>query len=566
MTLRFLSTSCSLDRPLPGEREAEHFSLTGVITRLQLPAGGVARLTGGPAAGQLGGDLVYFHRSRLIINGVKIQSDSRLDEALVPGDRVSVDMIRNPEEQPYIASEAAWVALAVRVHTVVRGARIAEDMRGRGTGDTDTVEARVVWLEPPVETSGPVISGMAVVDSGQFMGQRVEFDRGVASAWGRSLHRADLGQLLSYGERVRLRLKPYNSYCVDSLEVAETRQGERISLQAWLEDKKIIPSEFDQLLKGHTKPRRHLPLIGQIVEGKVTSLVENDHGLATGVRLLNQCGRTVTVDRSLVYVYCHWMGEADLSYCLAPGEPLSLVLPPRYVTSVASVASLAWVGGADHVPRYQGASALVSLSDTTSTHLKLWLQIRRMELSIFKTLVEGRLPSRRSIVEVVAKYQGLNATQAQAAILRDFRAMKMNFGSEKMMLSLVTLIRSEMESETQKHEVTIPGLSQDPPPPPPGEDYTHPQTSMSSNKSQSLSDLNLSSSLLSSMPSSLSSQFYYSSRSVTASYSSGPQPPMSNGAPLQQPRGYPGYQALPPPPPPQNSASSQYNQMYNQRH
>ena len=106
-----------------------------MITRLQLPAGGVARLTGGPAAGQLGGDLVYFHRSRLIINGVKIQSDSRLDEALVPGDKVSVDMIRNPDEQPYIASEAAWVALAVRVHTVVRGARIAEDMRGRVTGD-----------------------------------------------------------------------------------------------------------------------------------------------------------------------------------------------------------------------------------------------------------------------------------------------------------------------------------------------------------------------------------------------------------------------------------------------
>ena len=140
----------------------------------------------------------------------------------------------------------------------------------------------------------------------------------------------------------------------------------------------------------------------------------------------------------------------------------------------------------------------------------------------------------------------------------------MNFGSEKMMLSLVTLIRSEMESETQKHEVTIPGLSQDPPPPPPGEDDTHPQTSMPSHNNSS--DFTLSSSLLSSMPSSLSSQFYYSSRSVTASYSSGPQPPMSNCAPLQQPRGYPGYQALPPPPPPQNSASSQYNQMYNLRY
>ena len=58
----------------------------------------------------------------------------------------------------------------------------------------------------------------------------------MVSAWGRSLHRADLGQLLGLGERVRLRLKPYNSYCVDSLEVAEVGEtGQRSSLQSWLE-------------------------------------------------------------------------------------------------------------------------------------------------------------------------------------------------------------------------------------------------------------------------------------------------------------------------------------------
>ena len=457
MTLRFLSTSSSLDRPLPGEIEAEHFNVTGVITRLQLPAGGEARLNG-PAVGQRGGDLVYFHRSRLIINGVKIQSDSRLEDALVPGDKVSIDMVRNPEKGPYIATEAFWVALAVRVNTVERGARIAEEIRGRDV-DTDTVGARVVWLEAPVDATGPVISGMAVVDSGKFMGQRVEFDRGVTSAWGRSLQRADLGQLFSYGERVRLRLKLYNSYCVDSLEVCEIREGKRISLQAWLEEKKITSSEFEQLLKGNTMPRRNLPLISQIVEGQVTSLVENDFGLATGIRLQTNCGRTVTADRSVVYVYCHWMGEADLSYCLAPGEPLSLVLPPRYVTSGrVGLASLAWVGGAEHVPRYLGASAQVSQIDTTSTHLRLWLQIKRMELGIFKTVVEGKLTSKGSNLEVKAKYHDLNAIKAQEANLRDSMALKM------------------------KHEFNIPGLSQDSPPPPPGEDDSHPQTSMSSNK------------------------------------------------------------------------------------
>ena len=475
----------------------------------------------------------------------------------MPGDRVSMDLIRNPMEQPYIASEAGWVALTVRVHTVVRGKRIAEDMRGQ-VGDTDMVEARVVWLQPPVEATGPVISGMAVVDSGQFLGQRVEFDRGVTSAWGRSLNRADLGQLLSYGEKVRLRLKPYNSYCVDSLVVCEAREGKRISLQDWLEDKKITTSEFDQLLRGHTKPRRHLPLISQIVEGRVTSMVRDDQGLVTGVRLLTQCGREVSADRSLIYVYCHWMGKADLSYCLASGEPLFVILPPRYVTSVASAASLAWVGGPDHVPQYLGASATVSLTDTTSTHLKLWLQTKRVELGLFRTLVEGRLPSKRSIVEVVAKYQGLNATQAQAAILRDFKAMNMMFGTEKTVLSLVTLLRAEME--TPKHEVNIPGLSRAPTPPPPGD--SSPSTSMTSH--QSRSELS-SHPLLTAMPSSIASQLYYSSRSVTASYSSGPKPPISYVAP-SKPQDYQGYQAPPPPPPPPETKSSQYYQMYYQPH
>ena len=140
----------------------------------------MARLTGAAAAqlGQLGpgADLVHFHRSRLLINGLRIQSDSRLDAALVPGDRVSMDVIRNPWDQPFMASEAAWVALAVRVHTVVRGTRIAEDLRSQHPA-SDTVEARVVWLEAPAEALGPVISGMAVVDTGEFLGQRVEFDR-----------------------------------------------------------------------------------------------------------------------------------------------------------------------------------------------------------------------------------------------------------------------------------------------------------------------------------------------------------------------------------------------------
>ncbi len=38
-------------------------------------------------------------------------------------------------------------------------------------------KARVVYLSPPEEETGPAISGTAVIYTGQYLGQRVEFDR-----------------------------------------------------------------------------------------------------------------------------------------------------------------------------------------------------------------------------------------------------------------------------------------------------------------------------------------------------------------------------------------------------
>ena len=251
----------------------------------------------------------------------------------------------------------------------------------------------------------------------------------------------------------------------------------------------------------------------------------------------------------------------------------------------------------------QGASSSVRVTDTTLTHLKLWLQTKRMELGLFRAVVAGSVPVRRHALEAVARYQGLNTAQALAAVLGEFRAKNIDFGSEKMMTSLMTMLRAE--TETSIHEVNIPGLSQDPPPPPPGES---PPSSSSLTSLSSSSLISSSSSLLASLPSALSSQRYYSSSSVTASYSSGPQPPASHAAPQPpayhaapqppayhaapqppasnaapqllashaasqpvasnvppQPLGYPGaqgYQAYPPPPP--AATQSPYYHMYNQ--
>ena len=59
--------------------------------------------------------------------------------------------------------------------------------------------ARVVYLAPPADPLSPVVSGTAVIDTGEFLGQRVEFDRSVCSAYSFSLAKADLSHIIQRG-------------------------------------------------------------------------------------------------------------------------------------------------------------------------------------------------------------------------------------------------------------------------------------------------------------------------------------------------------------------------------
>jgi len=141
---RFLTTSSTLNSPLPLEREARYTNLYGVVEELHLPAGGIVTLDPGTTIeGQVLSDEqrhVYFHRSRIYLNGSKIQTSSSLDTSLVPGDRVAVDVFPNHDPASNslcVTSQAFWIALSLRAHTTDRGISIANNLRMEVVNDGD---------------------------------------------------------------------------------------------------------------------------------------------------------------------------------------------------------------------------------------------------------------------------------------------------------------------------------------------------------------------------------------------------------------------------------------------
>ncbi len=63
------------------------------------------------------------------------------------------------------------------------------------------VRGRVVYLSPPDDPLAPVTAGTAVIHTGEFLGQRVEFDRSVCAAYGFSLAKANLSHIITSGKK-----------------------------------------------------------------------------------------------------------------------------------------------------------------------------------------------------------------------------------------------------------------------------------------------------------------------------------------------------------------------------
>ena len=59
---------------------------------------------------------------------------------------------------------------------------------------------RVVHFRKPEEHGGPVVEGVAIIDSGQYAGQRVEFERSQCHLFENRLNCADLSQVFNHSE------------------------------------------------------------------------------------------------------------------------------------------------------------------------------------------------------------------------------------------------------------------------------------------------------------------------------------------------------------------------------
>ena len=129
--VEFFASAVNLNFALPSEREATFKKLKGVIDEIHVPSGGIINLKDSQDKNQAD-QKVYFHRSRLFVNGVKLASNAVLEDEISVGDPVQIDITKNQFDltSTYVSgTDAFWVGLSVKVSTVDRGQTIANKLR-----------------------------------------------------------------------------------------------------------------------------------------------------------------------------------------------------------------------------------------------------------------------------------------------------------------------------------------------------------------------------------------------------------------------------------------------------
>jgi len=321
-------------------------------------------------------------------------------------------------------------------------------------------------LKPPDENEENVFAnaGIAVIDSGPYTGQRIEFEASQCFLFGYSLSRANLSFLFHANEPVCIMAKPYNSYILDKLWIGSDVKNNpqdsdgRMQLQKFLFDHGMDKSSMEQLLKGTCPKRSFISLEGQMYRGKIKGLKSDDEGRATTVVIEADIGEMLFIEasRENIFVYGHWMGKADLRYLFDQEEVCfeihRVFAKEDHLAKDVPQASLVWLGDESSRPKYAGGQNTTPMM-TEAMDEKLWEFVgsKQMDVKMFKALVEGRLPPKEKKEKlksnkVVTKVETPDGNTievddedlAQAAL---FKQMKTQFGKDALMKAMLQLVK-----------------------------------------------------------------------------------------------------------------------------
>jgi len=311
-----------------------------------------------------------------------------------------------------------------------------------------------------------------VIDSGEYAGQRVEFEAAQCEAFGCSLENADLSQIFNYNERVYIQVKTYNSFCVEKLWVGN--RGRRIeefgpdevqALQKYLFDHGLDVPSFNSLIRSQYQSRYFLPLGGQILRGKVKRLMYDSNAKECSVNRITieaDVGDLLFIEatRESVYIHGHWMGKADLSYVLEVGDLVRFEFHPVFEKNHRDLAggvpdlpqaSLVWPGDDDSRPMYHGQATRPTITPKMDAQLWEFVQKKNMDQRMFRALVEGRLPPKpkESVSEpigtITANTEELKndvdpETLKMASLLTK---MKSSFGDNGMLQAMMLMMANK---------------------------------------------------------------------------------------------------------------------------
>lgn len=332
-------------------------------------------------------------------------------------------------------------------------------------------QGRVVYLKPPNENESTVCAGTAVIDSGPYTGQRIEFEAEQCFLFGYCLSRADLSFIFQANEPVCIMVKSYNSYIIDKLwigsDVKNNPQNSdgRMQLQKFLFDHGLDKTGLEQFLKGVFPVRPFIPLEGQVYKGKIKGLKSDDEGNAITAVIEANVGELLFMEapRERIFAYGHYMGKADLRYLLVEDQEVCFEIHPvfakeEHMCQDVAQTSLVWLGEESSRPKFAGQSIKPVITEQMDADLWDFVATKKMDVKMFKALVEGRLPPKeKNEKRKTKRITSVETADGQTVEIDDedlaqaalFRQMKTQFGNDALMKAMMQLVSNNSNKKDE---------------------------------------------------------------------------------------------------------------------